>query len=248
MPAASRPISSARFVANDAWHRHERGEIERRRILRRLCAPRSASASRTPSFSKAGTRSSPAKCPASRARWRAPRNACRSMPSPTPIPPMSRISRQAYADVLGHFREIYLSSTIGLRKPEPKPMIMWSRRSACRRRGLCSSTISPTISKARGRAAYRGARDIVRMTSQRRSPRWEFEELSAVALMPVADALAAILAAPTRCPRKWPRSIPPFIACWRATSRRCAPSRRRRCRRWTAMRCARPTPPISPPG
>ena len=25
---------------------------------------------------------------------------------------------QAYADVLGHFREIYLSSTIGLRKPE----------------------------------------------------------------------------------------------------------------------------------
>ena len=36
--------------------------------------------------------------------------------------------------------------------------------------------------------------------------------------------------------------MPPITGCWRATSRRCAPSRRRRCRRWTAMRCARPMP------
>ena len=31
---------------------------------------------------------------------------------------MSNIFRALNADVLGHFREIYLSSTIGLRKPE----------------------------------------------------------------------------------------------------------------------------------
>ena len=82
------------------------------------CATRSASAFPTPSSWKAGTRSSPAKCPASRRCWRAPRSACRSMPSPTPTRRMSSISRQTYADVLGHFREIFLSSTIGLRKPD----------------------------------------------------------------------------------------------------------------------------------
>jgi putative hydrolase of the HAD superfamily len=32
---------------------------------------------------------------------------------------------RAYADVLGHFREIFLSSSIGLRKPDAGPMIMW---------------------------------------------------------------------------------------------------------------------------
>ena len=36
--------------------------------------------------------------------------------------------------------------------------------------------------------------------------------------------------------------MPPIIACWRATSPPCAPSRRRRCRRWMAMRCAPPMP------
>ena len=49
--------------------------------------------------------------------------------------------------------------------------------------------------------------------------------------------------APSRCPRKWSRSTPPIIACSRATSPRGGRSRRRRCRRWTAMRCARPMPP-----
>ena len=39
--------------------------------------------------------------------------------------------------------------------------------------------------------------------------------------------------------------MPPFIACWRAMSPRGGRNRRRRCRRWTAMRCARPMPPIS---
>ena len=37
----------------------------------------------------------------------------------------------------------------------------------------------------------------------------------------------------------------PVIASSRATSRRGGRSRRRRCRRWTAMRCARRMPPIS---
>ncbi len=32
---------------------------------------------------------------------------------------------KAYADVLGHFREIFLSSSIGLRKPDAAALIMW---------------------------------------------------------------------------------------------------------------------------
>ena len=39
--------------------------------------------------------------------------------------------------------------------------------------------------------------------------------------------------------------MPRIIASWRATSPRGGRSRRRRCRRWTAMRCARQMPPIS---
>ena len=84
----------------------------------RACAARSASTSPTRSFWKDGTRSSSARCPASRRCWRAPPNACRSMLSPTPTAPHVEHFSVAYADVLGHFREIFLSSAIGLRKPD----------------------------------------------------------------------------------------------------------------------------------
>ena len=62
-----------------------------------------------------------------------------------------------------------------------------------------------------------------------------------MALLPVADALAQVLegVAPlgsSRC-----RSTTPKAACWPKTSRRGAPSRRRTCPPWTAMRCAPPT-------
>ena len=40
------------------------------------------------------------------------------MRSPTPTAPTSNISPASYAGVLGHFREIFLSSSIGLRKPD----------------------------------------------------------------------------------------------------------------------------------
>ena len=59
----------------------------------------------------------------------------------------------AYSDVLGHFREIFLSSTIGLRKPDAEAYDHVVKRTACRRRESCSSTMSPPISRARGRAA-----------------------------------------------------------------------------------------------
>jgi putative hydrolase of the HAD superfamily len=32
---------------------------------------------------------------------------------------------QAYADLLGHFRQVYMSSSIGLRKPEAEASITW---------------------------------------------------------------------------------------------------------------------------
>ena len=79
---------------------------------------RSASALPMPSSWRAGTRSSPARCPASRRCWQ---RAAKRMPlyafSNTNPAHVEHFSK-AYADVLGHFREIFLSSTIGLRKPD----------------------------------------------------------------------------------------------------------------------------------
>ena len=61
---------------------------------------------------------------------------------------------QAYADVLGHFREIFLSSSIGLRKPDAE-----AYDHVVKAIGVPASRIlffddSPPISKARGRAAF----------------------------------------------------------------------------------------------
>ena len=116
------------------------------------CATHWALGSPTPSSSRAGTRSSPAKCPILRPHWRAPDNVCRSMPSPTPIT-RCRAFQPRLCRVLGHFREVYLSSTIGLRKPEAAAYDHVVKRSACRRRASCSSTIPPPTSTARGRGA-----------------------------------------------------------------------------------------------
>ena len=69
-----------------------------------------------------------------------------------------------------------------------------------------------------------------------------------MALMPVADALAAILsgAAPL------PEEMVALDAAYHRTLARDVAARRtqppRRCRRWTVMRCARPMPPISTRG
>ena len=118
MPAASPAHLVGRFSPDDAYKRHERGEIDRTPNSLPPCAPRSASTFPTRSFSKAGTRSSPAKC-----RSIAPllARAARRLP----LYAFSNTNRaheahfsQAFADVLGHFREMFLSSTIGLRKPD----------------------------------------------------------------------------------------------------------------------------------
>ena len=84
----------------------------------RTCAARSASPFPTTSSWKAGTRSSPAKCRGSR---HCSTRAAKSLPlyafSNTNPPHVAHFSK-TYPDVLGHFREIFLSSTIGLRKPD----------------------------------------------------------------------------------------------------------------------------------
>jgi putative hydrolase of the HAD superfamily len=59
-----------------------------------------------------------------------------------------------YSDVLGHFREIFLSSAIGLRKRMPRPTTMSCARSACRPRASCSSMTAPRISRAPARADW----------------------------------------------------------------------------------------------
>jgi hypothetical protein len=73
-----------------------------------------------------------------------------------------------------------------------------------------------------------------------RSQKWaDRSRRFAVALMPVADALAAVLAGAEPLAEE-------MVALDEA--HRCAPSRRRRCRRWMAMRCAQRTHPTSQRG
>ena len=85
---------------------------------------------------------------------------------------MSRISRQAYADVLGHFREMFLSSTIGLRKPDAA-----AYDHVVKAIGVPASRIvffddlAENIEGARARGLDRRSRDIDPMTSPRRWPR-----------------------------------------------------------------------------
>ena len=66
-------------------------------------------------------------------------------------------------------------------------------------------------------------------------------------MITVEEALARVLAsAETPLEEERSRLQRLMAGCWRATSWRCAPSRRSPIRRWTATRCARPTRP-SPP-
>ena len=117
--AGCEPARSCRrdFVRGEIYQRHETGRISDAEFFAAL-RTRSASTCPMPSCSKAGTRSSPAKCPASlpllaRAAKRLPLYAF----SNTNQPHVEHFSKPMPI-VLGHFREIFLSSTIGLRKPD----------------------------------------------------------------------------------------------------------------------------------
>ena len=106
-----------RFSPNDSWQRHERGEISDAEFfenLRALARHRDLGRPVPGRLERDLHRRN--------ARHRRIAGACRtSLPlyafSNTNSAHVAHFS-QAYADVLGHFREIYLSSTIGLRKPE----------------------------------------------------------------------------------------------------------------------------------
>ena len=106
-----------RFLPNDAWHRHERGEISDAEFFAGLRVSlgigitdaeflegwNAIFAGEMPDISAS----------LARAGQRLPLYAF----SNTNNAHVVHFS-QAYAGVLGHFREIYLSSTIGLRKPD----------------------------------------------------------------------------------------------------------------------------------
>ena len=71
--------------------------------------------------------------------------------------------------------------------------------------------------------------------------------VSRPALTSVEEALALVLASvPARSERRRSPSPKPSDGRWRATSPRCAPSRPSPIRRWTATRCAPPTPRSAP--
>ena len=106
-----------RFAPNDAWHRHERGEISDAEFFAGLRGSLGIGISDA-EFLEGWNAIFAGEMPdisASLAR------AGRRLPlyafSNTNNAHVVHFS-QAYAGVLGHFREIYLSSTIGLRKPD----------------------------------------------------------------------------------------------------------------------------------
>jgi len=116
--AACEPAQlAARFSPDDAWHRHERGEISDGEFfagLRRSLGVELSDAQFLEGWNAIFTGEMP-DIAASLAR------AGQSLPlyafSNTNNAHVVHFS-EAYPDVLGHFREIYLSNAIGLRKPE----------------------------------------------------------------------------------------------------------------------------------
>ena len=93
--------------------------------------------------------------------------------SNTNTPHVEHFSK-AYAGLLGHFREVYLSSAIGLRKPDAAALIMSSTRSARRPRASCSLTISPRMLKAPGPGDFWPFRSNLPPTSPQHSTRSGF--------------------------------------------------------------------------
>jgi len=109
----------ARFSPDDVWHRHERGEIDDAAFFAGLRASLGITISDAQfleGWNAIFTGEMPGIAPMlERAAKRMPLYAF-SNTNPAHIAHFS----QAYADLLCHFREIFLSSTIGLRKPEPE--------------------------------------------------------------------------------------------------------------------------------
>ena len=107
----------ARFSPNDAWHRHEGGEISDAEFFAGLRASLGIGISDA-QFLEGWNAIFTGEMPdiaasLARAGQRLPLYAF----SNTNNAHVVHFSK-AYAEVLGHFREVYLSNTIGLRKPE----------------------------------------------------------------------------------------------------------------------------------
>ena len=107
----------ARFSPNDAWHRHERGEISDAEFfegLRKSLGIGISDAQFLEGWNAIFTGEMPdIAALLARAGHRLPLYAF----SNTNSAHVAHFS-QVYAGVLGHFREIFLSSSIGLRKPD----------------------------------------------------------------------------------------------------------------------------------
>jgi putative hydrolase of the HAD superfamily len=108
---------TARFVINDSFKHHETGKIDDAAFfgdLRRSLGIGISDAQFLEGWNAIFTGEMPGIAPLlARAAARMPLYAF----SNTNPPHVAHFSK-TYADVLGHFREIYLSSSIGLRKPE----------------------------------------------------------------------------------------------------------------------------------
>ncbi|MBB5046324.1 putative hydrolase of the HAD superfamily [Rhodopseudomonas rhenobacensis] len=107
-----------RWTADDAYHRHERGEIDDAAffaILRDQLGVALSDAQWLAGWNAIFVGEMPGIAPLlARAAARLPLYAL-SNTNPAHVVHFS----QAYADLLGHFRRVFVSSAIGMRKPEP---------------------------------------------------------------------------------------------------------------------------------
>jgi glucose-1-phosphatase len=142
---------AGRFVRDEIYKRHETGEIDDAEFFAALRSSLGIGLSDA-QFLEGWNASFAGEMPGI-----APllERAARRLPlyvfSNTNVPHLEHFS-QAYADVLRHFRKIFLSSAIGLRKPDAAAYDH-VERSGYRLTASCSSTISPRTSTARAHAA-----------------------------------------------------------------------------------------------
>jgi glucose-1-phosphatase len=108
-----------RFRHDIAYKRHERGETRRSSLP--IVEHPSGLIFRTHNFLTGGTPSLSERCPASLNCWPRRREASRCTPLPIPTANTNSTGQRSFPAFSGNFKEVYVSSTIGLRKPEAEP-------------------------------------------------------------------------------------------------------------------------------
>jgi len=115
---------ASRFIVDDSFKHHEVGRIDDAAFFHNLRTSLGIGIS-DEQFLEGWNAIFAGEMPGIAPLLAMPANACRSTPSPTPIPLTSRISHERISDVLGHFREM---SPWTASQAAPARLDVWRRR------------------------------------------------------------------------------------------------------------------------